>query len=111
MNNIKDDRYYLLKIKNDILAIDDYVKGLSMEEFLTRIQVIDSCMFRLIQISENIKSLSDEFKINHNPKLWFKIVGFRNRIVHDYGSTDYSIVAEIVFKRLSELKQIIEENI
>ncbi len=98
MNNIKDDRYYLLKIKNDILTIDDYVKGLSMEEFLTRIQVIDSCMFRLIQISENIKSLSDEFRINHNPKLWFKIVDFRNRIVHDYGSTDFQLLLKLYSK-------------
>lgn len=111
MNNIKDDRYYLLKINDDIKSIDDYVAGLSKDEFLKCIQIIDSCMFRLIQISENIKFLSDDFKMNHNPKLWFKIVGFRNRIVHDYGSTDYSIVAEIVFERLSELKQIIKANI
>jgi uncharacterized protein with HEPN domain len=34
MDNIKNDKYYLLKIINDIDKVISYSKGLSFEEFL-----------------------------------------------------------------------------
>ncbi len=52
-------------------------------------KVNDSIMFRFIQLIENIKNISDEFK-NANPQIpWGDIMGFRNGIVHEYGCTDY----------------------
>ena len=62
-------------------------------------------LFRLIQIVENIKKLSDEYKKEHNDIEWNDIIGFRNRIVHDYGKTDYSIVYEVVSTDLPVLKK------
>ena len=51
-------------------------------------------MFRLIQISENSKKLSDDFKKKHGTVPWMAVYGLRNRIVHDYGSVDLGIVFE-----------------
>ena len=65
----------------------------------------DAVLFRLIQIVENIKNLSQEFKDNHKEIAWKEIISFRNRIVHDYGKTDYTIVYEIVS---SDLKNLVE---
>ena len=62
-------------------------------------------LFRLIQIVENIKKLSDEYKKEHNDIEWNDIIGLRNRIVHDYGKTDYSIVYEVVSTDLPVLKK------
>lgn len=49
-------------------------------------------MFRLIQISENYDKLSVEFKLKNNHIPWRALKGLRNRIVHDYGKVDISIV-------------------
>jgi uncharacterized protein with HEPN domain len=111
MDNIKNDKYYLLKIINDIDKVISYSKGLSFEEFLEDEIVVDSILFRLIQISESIKKLSTDFKNKHNNIPWIDIAGFRNRIVHDYDSTDYSIVYEIVKKDLPEIRNILITNI
>ena len=49
-------------------------------------------MFRLIQISENAKKISDEFKADHNDIPWTDVYGLRNRIVHEYGNVDMSVI-------------------
>ena len=64
-------------------------------------------MFRLIQLIENIKKISSEFKTQHNEISWNNILGFRNGIVHDYGETDYTIVYEIATQYINKLKDIL----
>lgn len=63
-------------------------------------------MFRMIQLVENAKNISAEFKDEHSEIKWHKIVGFRNGIVHEYDKTDYTIVYEIIVKNLIELKNL-----
>lgn len=48
-------------------------------------KTVDATMFRLQQMIEHIKELSTDFKEKHPEIPWIDIIGFRNRIVHDYG--------------------------
>lgn len=111
MDNIKDDKYYAQQIVGHINAIEKYLENKSYDEFINDGQLIDAVMFRLIQIVENIKNISDEFKEKHSFIPWGKIVGFRNGIVHEYGKTDYSIVYETVSEDLNNLKEVFESII
>ena len=103
MDNIKNDNYYKSIIINDIHKILQYTNNISYEEFADNEQLIDAVLFRLVQIVENIKKLSESFKQSHKEVEWNEIIGFRNRIVHDYGRTDYSIVYEVVSNDLEVL--------
>ena len=47
-----------------------------------------------IQLSENVKKLSDEYKEKRGYIPWNAMYGLRNRIVHDYGNVDLNIVFE-----------------
>ena len=107
----KQDSYYLSKALTDINAIIRYTRNLSYDEFVSDEKTIDSVMFRLIQLIENIKNISDNFKQDHSDVPWGKIIGFRNGIVHEYGSTDYSTVYEIISKNIYELKDLFEANL
>lgn len=104
MDNIKNDKYYVSKIVEDIDVIHNYMKGVSSEAFEDDVMLIDAVMFRLVQLGENIKKLSQDYKNAHPNIHWNEIIGFRNTIVHDYGRTDYSIVYEIISSDLPELK-------
>lgn len=53
-------------------------------------------MFRLIQISENSDRLSENFKLNNNDISWREIKGMRNKIVHDYGTVDLTIISNVL---------------
>ena len=104
MDNIKSDKYYINLILDDINKIIKYTNNVSYDDFMDDEQLIDAILFRLIQMTENIKKLSTSFKEEHKNISWNDIVGFRNRIVHDYGKTDYTIVYEVVSNDIPNLK-------
>ena len=109
MDNIKDDRYYLNRIITDIsfiLAHTDRIA--SLEAFESDEVLLDSVMFRLIQISENSDRLTPEFKEEHADIPWHALRGMRNRIVHDYGEVDLSIVYDTLKDDLPALLRDIE---
>lgn len=41
---------------------------------------------------------------------WNDIVGFRNRIVHDYGKTDYTIVYEVISNDIPLMKEMLSKT-
>ena len=94
MDNIKDDKYYIQKIKIDLEFIVSHMKNVSEEEFYKNEILLDSMMFRMIQISENCKRLTDVYKLSRPDVPWNAMAGMRNRIVHDYGNVDLGIIYE-----------------
>ena len=72
--------------------------------------LLDSMLFRMIQISENAKKLSDEYKQEKSYIPWNLLYGLRNRIVHDYGNVDLNIVYETLKNDIPELLEMIEEK-
>lgn len=92
MNNLKNDEYYLEKLFKDMNFIVAHMSDVSLAELEKNEILLDSMLFRLIQIQENAKKLSDIYKMSHKNIPWLDIAGLRNRIVHDYGNIDLSVV-------------------
>ena len=65
----------------------------------------DAMMFRLIQISEESRKLSESFKAEHNSVPWSALVGLRNRIVHDYGNVDLTVVYDTLSVDIPVMKK------
>ena len=68
-------------------------------------------MFRLIQISENARKLSDQYREEHSIIPWTAIFGLRNRIVHDYGNVALDIVYDTLKKDIPDLLNTMKENL
>lgn len=107
MDNIKNDAYYIDRIRKDLQFISTQMKEVDIEELNQNEVLLDSMLFRMIQISENSKKLSDEYKENNNNIPWNAMYGLRNRIVHDYGSVDLNIVYETLKNDIPELLEMI----
>lgn len=103
MDNIKNESYYIGKIKEDLSFIIEHMRKVDKEEFAKNEVLQDSMMFRLIQISENAKKLSDDYKLEHKMVPWTAVYGLRNRIVHDYGNVDLGIIYDTLKNDISEL--------
>lgn len=71
--------------------------------------MLDSIMFRLIQIAENSDKLTISFKSDHKELPWREIKGMRNRIVHDYGFIDLTIIYDTVVHGIPEMYKRLEE--
>lgn len=107
----KNDLYYIKQALIEIDHIVSYTRGLSYENFMKDVKTVDATMFRLQQMVEKIKCLSQDFKSKHDEIPWGEIVGFRNGIVHDYGKTDYTTVFEVVSFDIYRLKELFEREL
>lgn len=92
MDNAKNDLYYIRKLREDLTFIVAHTKEITIEELGTNEILLDSMLFRLIQVSESARKLSDDCKNAYPAVPWTAVYGLRNRIVHDYGSVDLGIV-------------------
>ena len=109
MDNIKNDSYYVQKILKDLNFIVAQMKGVSIDDLNGNEVLLDSMLFRMIQISENSKKLSDEYKHQHASVPWNAVYGFRNRIVHDYGNGELNIVYETLKNDIPDLLGLLSE--
>lgn len=111
MDNIKNDNYYLNKIRTDIEFINVHMKDVDLQELNDNEILLDSMLFRMIQISENAKRLSEEYKEDKSDLPWNELTGLRNRIVHDYGNIDLNIVFQTLKYDIPELiEQLIRDE-
>lgn len=109
MDNTKDDRYYLEKIKTDLEFIIEQTEGKTQREIEDNVLLVDSIMFRIIQIAENNNRLTDNFKAQHSEIPWMAIRGMRNKIVHNYGVVDISIVYDTVINGIPSMLRMLQE--
>lgn len=99
------DRLYIEKVVENIDFIFNNTNNISEKELENNKVLLDSVVFRLIQISENIDRISDSVKKNNNHIPWKDIKGLRNRLVHDYGNVILDFVYNTITIDLKILKE------
>lgn len=110
MDNAKNDIYYINKVITDIRFVVDHMKAVDLAELSKNEVLLDSMLFRMIQISENAKKLSADYKTKHADVPWEAIYGLRNRIVHDYGNVDLGVIYETMKNDLPSLLDLLSEQ-
>ncbi len=111
MESRKDDSYFIARIRENLAFIERNMSGVERQDFSANEVLQDSMLFRLIQISENAKKLSDEFRNKHAGIPWFEMYGLRNRIVHDYGNVDLKVVFDTLKEDVPALVEMIRKEV
>lgn len=104
----KTNRYYLEKMEENVDFIMEHMREISKEQLEADPVLQDSMMLRLVQISENAKNLTEEFREKNEQIPWTDIYGLRNRIVHDYGNVDLQIVYDTITQDIQKIKRFLE---
>ena len=60
MDNMKDDNYYIQRIRFDFEFMVVHMRDVDIENLNKDEVLLDSMLFRMIQVSENAKKLSDK---------------------------------------------------
>ena len=109
MDNKKDNSYYLKRIIKDLAFVLEHTKEITQEQLEKNEILIDSVMFRLIQIAENSDKLSAEFKVCYNDIPWRAMKGMRNKIVHENGNVDLAVVYNTIVNDIPMLLELLRE--
>ena len=100
----KDLLVYIDDIRDSIEAIKRYTAGLTKEDFFSSTEKQDAVYRRLEVIGEAANRLPDEFRNRYALIPWYKIVGMRNVLIHEYDSIDLDRVWETIQKDIPKLE-------
>ena len=103
----KDDRLYLIHIKECIDKIDRYSAN-GRPEFFVNTMEQDAIVRNLQTLAESTQRLSEKTKLSKPEVDWRAIAGFRNVVVHDYLGVDLERIWHIVEFDLPGLKTHID---
>ncbi len=92
-------------IRQAIDRIEQYIKNLSFDDFSDDQKSVDAVVRNLEIIGEAASRLPDEFREKYSEIEWYKVVGLRHRIVHEYFGIDLEIIWQILQKDLPELRR------
>lgn len=107
----------ILLLLQDILDacqnIITYTEGMNLESFINDNKTIDAVIRNFEIIGEAASRVSEEFKSDHPEIEWRRIIGFRNRIIHEYFGINneqvWKIKEENIPVLINFIKQAIEE--
>ncbi|MDD4120574.1 MAG: DUF86 domain-containing protein [Clostridia bacterium] len=85
----------------------EHTQKITLDNINKDLVLLDSIMFRLIQISENSERLNTSFKSNHTDIPWRAIKGMRNKIIHQYGDIDLTVIYETVKNDIPNLYKLL----
>lgn len=100
---MKDDRIYLLHIRDAIDRVLDYIAGGKAAFFGDR-KTQDAVVRNLEVIGEAVKNLSENLRSEHPQIPWKRIAGMRDKMIHEYFGIDQDLVWEVVDRELKDLK-------
>ncbi len=109
----RNDQLLLKDILQSAQKIQRYTANDTFDTFIENEQKVDAVLRNFEIIGELANRLTEKFKADHIDFDWYRIVGFRNRIVHEYFGIDLTTVWQIrqtyLFSLINNLEQLIRE--
>ncbi len=106
----KDPQIYIDHIFETADEIDELIGEMGFEEFLKDIAVKKAVVCNLMIIGEAAGCIDQETRAKYHDVKWSKIVGMRNKLIHEYFGIDYEAVWGAVRTHLPELKQQLKKT-
>jgi uncharacterized protein with HEPN domain len=88
----KDFRLYVQDILEAIGRIDQYLEGLTFEQFSKDIKTIDAVIRNFAIIGEAAKNIPLSVKREYPEIAWKRMTGMRDKLIHDYFGVDLQII-------------------
>ena len=110
----QDSNIYLEDILEAIHWIQEYMRGVTRENFGTDRMRFDAVIRNLEIIGEATKNVPDSVREKHPNVAWRKIAGLRDILIHKYFAINIDIIWTIVQSNIpilkTEIQQILTEK-
>lgn len=102
-------RLFIEDILESITLIENYTSNMGFDDFAKDRKTVDAVVRNFEVLGEASKYIHEEVKNNYQNIDWKGIIGFRNRITHEYFGISLTIIWHIIMKELPELKEQIRQ--
>jgi len=101
---VKDDRLYLIHIREAIERIEEYTQE-GEDTFFEDHKTQDAVLCNLHTLAESAQRISSDLKAKHSQVDWRILSAFRNVVVHDYLGISLDRIWDIIANDLPALKK------
>lgn len=110
----KDFKVFLDDIIESAAKIKSYTAGLSYKDFLNDDKTIDAVLRNLEIIGEAATKIPENIRQQRSDIEWYKVIGLRNILIHQYSGVDLEIGWQIIFQKLPlferQIRNILEST-
>jgi len=103
----REPAVYVDDILSSIRKIKRYTKGMSEAEFFRSSITVDAVVRNLGIIGEAASAIPDEYKKKFSNVPWRKIIGMRNKVVHEY----FGLIEDILWSTINKDIPLLERQI
>ena len=86
-----------------------YTGGMDFDDFVSDDKTIDAVVRNFEIIGEAANRVPEDFKSDHPEIEWRRIIGFRNRVIHEYFGINYEMVLNINEENVQELADLVQQ--
>ena len=106
---MRDIKLYLADIKDSAARIEEYVAGMSLEDFRADRKTIDAVVRNFEIIGEASRNVPEDWRKRYPDLDWKAMAGMRNYLAHEYFGISLEIIWKTIKERLPELRTRIED--
>ncbi|MBE0427063.1 MAG: DUF86 domain-containing protein [Nitrospirae bacterium] len=106
---MRDISLYLQDIIVAMLAIEQFVEGISFDEFKTDDKTSSAVIRKFEIIGEAAKQIPEEIRNKYTLIPWKEMAGMRDRLIHFYFGIKYELVWHTIKDVIPQVKPAIQE--
>lgn len=100
---------YIEDIIQAMTECSDFVGELSYEDFINDIKTVKAVIRNLEIIGEATGKIPEEIKQKYPEIEWNKIIGMRNKLIHEYFGVDNKIIWDTINNNIPASKPLFEK--
>lgn len=104
-------KLFLLDILDAIQDIRTFTVNHTFESFIRDKMCCDAVVWKMSIIGEAVRNIPESFYETYPEIPWYRLRGFRNRVVHAYFDVDLALIWQITQHHLPELNTHLERII
>lgn len=98
---------YLQDMLDSIVAIEEFIEGMSVEDFKQDRKTIFAVTRAIEIIGEAVKNIPESFRSKYRDIPWRAMAGMRDKLIHEYFGVDIEVLWETTQQDIPQLKVLI----